>query len=72
MSRALLMIFSFNSQEAGECIEELKSPTFHHLMVENAINDTLEKNLKQRTLVGKLLNYLIKQNITPINEVVKG
>lgn len=58
--------------EALQCVEELKSPTYHNEIVREAINLGLEKNPPCVEQVAKLLEYLFVKNVFTAREISAG
>ncbi|OAY46858.1 eukaryotic translation initiation factor [Manihot esculenta] len=58
--------------EALQCVEELKSPTYHPEVVKEAISLALEENPPCVELVAKLLGYLLSKNVITARDIGTG
>ncbi|XP_057544391.1 eukaryotic translation initiation factor-like [Amaranthus tricolor] len=58
--------------EALQCIEELKSPSYHSEIVREAINFGLEKNPPCVELVAKLIEYLFSKKVFTARDISSG
>ncbi|KZV33993.1 eukaryotic translation initiation factor isoform 4G-1 [Dorcoceras hygrometricum] len=58
--------------EALQCVQELKSPSYHPEFVEVAISLGLEKNPPCVEPVSKLLEYLYTQNVLSAKDITGG
>ncbi|KAG2319443.1 hypothetical protein Bca52824_012656 [Brassica carinata] len=58
--------------EALQCVEELKSPSYHPELVREAISLGLEKNPPCVEPVAKLFNHLVSKNVLSPKDIVSG
>ncbi|WZZ09739.1 hypothetical protein YC2023_095660 [Brassica napus] len=58
--------------EALQCVEELKSPSYHPELVREAISLGLEKNPPCVEPVAKLLNHLVSKNVLTPKDIGSG
>ncbi|KAL2936416.1 EIF(ISO)4G1: Eukaryotic translation initiation factor isoform 4G-1 [Bienertia sinuspersici] len=58
--------------EALQCIEELRSPSYHSEVVKEAINLGLDKNPPCVDPVAKLLDYLFTKKVFTPNDITTG
>ncbi|XP_073149724.1 eukaryotic translation initiation factor-like [Henckelia pumila] len=58
--------------EALQCVQELKSPSYHPEVVELAISLGLEKNPPCVEPVSKLLEYLYAKNVLSATDIIGG
>merc|ERR1712013_590531 len=54
------------------CIKELKSPSMHHVFVEEAVIIVVEKKQKDRNDVGLLLNRMVRDRVLDVAHLCKG
>eukprot|EP00118_Oscarella_pearsei_P028776 m.2894 g.2894 ORF g.2894 m.2894 type:complete len:1405 (+) comp8958_c0_seq1:204-4418(+) len=59
-------------KEATLCVEELRSPSKHSLVVQFAVESTLETSEKNRRLVAKLLKEFIDIKVIAVSDYIKG
>ncbi|KAJ4950738.1 hypothetical protein NE237_027570 [Protea cynaroides] len=58
--------------EALQCVEELKAPSYHSEVVKEAINLALEKGSACVELVAKLLDYLLSKKVLMPRDIGTG
>lgn len=58
--------------EAATCIQELKSPHYHHEVVNKLIGVGIEKGEKERELVAELILQLCKDKILTDSQLLQG
>ncbi|XP_058114024.1 eukaryotic translation initiation factor [Magnolia sinica] len=58
--------------EAKQCVEELKSPEYHHELVKEAIALALEKSPPCVELVAKLLEFLFNNKVLTARDIGTG
>ncbi|KAG8367623.1 hypothetical protein BUALT_Bualt16G0091500 [Buddleja alternifolia] len=59
-------------EEALQCVEELKSPTYHHEFVKEAISLGLEKSPPCVEPIATLLEYLYSKKVINANDISTG
>ena len=60
------------TQEAVECVKEMKSPGMLHVFVSEAINYALENTSECRQLVGQLFHQLLQDGTLAVDRMVAG
>jgi translation initiation factor 4G len=66
------LISSGTEKEAQQCILDLQCPQMHHVIVEESINHVLEKKPQDRRRVGDFLNYVSKNGVIDVTQLVTG
>ncbi|XP_078696975.1 eukaryotic translation initiation factor 4 gamma 1-like isoform X4 [Branchiostoma floridae x Branchiostoma belcheri] len=59
-------------KEAIRCVKELSPVSLLHVLVEHFLNQTLERSPQAREATGHLLHDLVKQEIVPVEQYLKG
>ena len=60
------------TQEAVECVKEMKSPGMLHVFVSEAIKYALENTSECRQLVGQLFHQLLQDGTLAVDRMVAG
>ncbi|XP_078615200.1 eukaryotic translation initiation factor 4 gamma 3-like isoform X2 [Branchiostoma floridae x Branchiostoma japonicum] len=59
-------------KEAIRCVKELNPATLLYVLVEHFLNQTLERSPQARVATGHLLHDLVKQEVIPVDQYLKG
>lgn len=61
-----------DEKEVMLCIKELRSPSMHHIFVEESMTIALEKKPDDRRGVGMIFNRMLKEGVIDVNQVCRG